>query len=248
MNGFVAQLGARQSVGFTRDVRACPLTHPVPYPGDDEHEGVKLLGLLEELGVGAQGTHLELPLTPEDVADAVSALGCCICRSGRPLVGIHPGAKAPARRWPPERYAAVADMLQTSLGAEIVLLWGPGEEPLTRVLRDAMVGEALISTRAMSVGGLAATISELDLLLCNDSGPAHVAEALGVRSVVLFGPGNLRRWGPLDRERHRVLYRRVPCSLCGYTTCPIDHRCLDGITVEEVVDAAREQLRHAARR
>src|SRR5439155_24155490 len=93
-----------------------------------------------------------------------------------------------------------------------------------------------------SLGALGAAIAHADALVCNDSGPAHVAYAVGTPTVTLFGPGNIGRWGPLDSRRHAVLYKGVACSPCPHRECPIDHRCLEWIGADEVVAAVRRVL------
>jgi ADP-heptose:LPS heptosyltransferase len=93
-----------------------------------------------------------------------------------------------------------------------------------------------------SLDELGAAIRRAAVLICNDSGPSHIAYALGTPSVTLFGPGNLPRWAPLDTELHTVLHKGVDCSPCMHRECPIDHRCLLWISVDEVVDAASSLL------
>jgi ADP-heptose:LPS heptosyltransferase len=105
-----------------------------------------------------------------------------------------------------------------------------------------MVTQPLNLTGATSLGGLAALISELDLFISNDTGPAHIADAVGTASVTIFGPADYRRWAPLDQERHRVVWHPVKCSPCGYWECPIDHRCLRWIHPNEVIDAGTRFL------
>lgn len=94
-----------------------------------------------------------------------------------------------------------------------------------------------------SLGGLAAVIRQLDLYIANDTGPSHLAEAVGTPSITLFGPADPRRWAPLDAERHPILRAQVACSPCGFVTCPIDHACLWRISAAQVV-ALAERLLH----
>jgi ADP-heptose:LPS heptosyltransferase len=89
-----------------------------------------------------------------------------------------------------------------------------------------------------SLGGLAALIARMRLFIGNDSGPAHLAEAVGTPSVTLFGPTDPRRWAPLDQRAHPIVREPVGCSPCAYSDCPIDHRCLRRITPDEVIARA----------
>jgi hypothetical protein len=169
-------------------------------------------------------------------------------RSARhPLIGIHAGAHAPARRWPAERFAVVADHLAQRFGAQIVLTGGPGEEEIAQAVAAGApcagrVAPALCVAGQTSLGGLAALIERLDLFIANDTGPAHLADALGTPSVTIFGPADHRRWAPLDQTRHPIVRRPVPCSPCRYTVCPIDHRCLHWVEPDAVIEVAEQLL------
>jgi ADP-heptose:LPS heptosyltransferase len=168
-------------------------------------------------------------------------------RARRPLIGIHAGAHAPARRWPAERFAVVADHLAQRFGAQIVLTGGPGEEEIAQAVAAGTplagrVAPALNVAGQTSLGGLAALIDRLDLFIANDTGPAHLADALGTPSVTIFGPADHRRWAPLDHTRHPIVRRPVPCSPCRYTVCPIDHRCLHWVEPDAVIEAAERVL------
>jgi ADP-heptose:LPS heptosyltransferase len=160
----------------------------------------------------------------------------------RPLIGIHAGAHAPARRWPAERFAVVADHLAQRFGAQIVLTGGPGEEEIAQAVAARMATPSLCVVGQTSLGGLAALIDRLDLFIANDTGPAHLADAVGTPSVTIFGPADHRRWAPLDQTRHPIVRRPVPCSPCRYTVCPIDHRCLYWVEPDAVIEATERLL------
>jgi ADP-heptose:LPS heptosyltransferase len=237
-NAFVAGLGARWSVGYVRPEAPCPLTVGVPHPGDDAHELLKQLDLLEAIGVPSKGTALELPLRSEDFDDLRGALGEDTIEDG-PIIAIHPGSKAPSRRWSPDRYAALADALADEYGARIVVTGGEAERPLAAYVASAMRHAAVNLAGNTSLGALGAFLSCADLFVGNDTGPSHLAVAVDCPSIMLFGPGNLRRWQPLDQTRHVVLSSSVDCSPCEHWECPIDHRCFESLSVERVRDAVR---------
>jgi len=215
------------------------LTVAVPYPsGAPEIE--RNLNVMRRLGCPDTGSALELPLLPQDLSEADRLLAPVATR--RPLIGLHPGASYPARRWAAERFAVVADRLSERHGATILLTGGPGEAALAAEVAARMRAPALNLARCTSLGGLAALIARLDLFISNDTGPAHFANALDVPSVTIFGPAEFSRWAPLDRERHIVVRHPVVCSPCPHRVCPIDHRCLHWITPDEVLAAAERQL------
>ncbi|HEY8477658.1 MAG TPA: glycosyltransferase family 9 protein [Chloroflexota bacterium] len=243
-NAFTLELGARATVGYyppsEEDSR---LTLGFPYP-DHLPEPLRHVRLMQLLGLPVDDARLELPLLPEDAEEVRRVPGLEPFLARRPVVGLHVGARPPARRWPVERFAALGETLARRHDASLVLLGGPGEERLVRDverrLRDRARVMALPGT--LSLGGLAALIARLDLFVGNDSGPAHMAVALDTPSVTVFGPADRRRWAPLDRQRHRVAYREVACSPCPHWECPIDHRCLRWVTVEQVLQLVEDLL------
>ena len=253
-------LGGRMTAGYYEGEPPPGLTFGAPYP-DNQPEVLRNVGLISLLGCPHRGLELEFPLFARDHAEAAALLrrlprpghvpeSCdpgddtrgTPRQAGRPLIGIHAGAHAPARRWPAERFAVVADHLAQRFGAQIVLTGGPGEEEIAQAVAKRMVAPALNVAGQTSLGGLAALIDRLDLFIANDTGPAHLADALGTPSVTIFGPADHRRWAPLDQTRHPIVRRPVPCSPCRYTVCPIDHRCLYWVEPDAVIAAAERLL------
>lgn len=239
-NGFVLDLGARLTAGYYEQHRPHGLMWALPYP-DTASEIERNLALVHGLGCPDRGAALEFPVGDEDQREAEDLLSGVRSFAGR-LVGIHPGARPSARRWPPERFARVADALAKSEGATIVLTGSPDEAPTVRSVIDRMQAPALNLAGQTTLGGLAAVIKQVDLLLSNDTGPAHLAEAVGTPTVRIFGPADPLRWAPLDAGNHRALYAAVPCSPCPYTDCPIDHRCITRIQPGAVTRAVQDLL------
>ena len=184
---------------------------------------------------------LEFPLFEKDYDEADALLRPFLQR-GKRIIGIHPGARPPARRWPAEYFALVADSLAQQFDAQVVLTGGPGEEQTVQAVIGAMCMPALSLVGKTSLGGLAALMKRFDLFISNDTGPAHIACAVDCRSITIFGPADVRRWAPLDRERHPIVRHPVACSPCGYWECPIDHRCLRWLSPDGVLTKAREMM------
>lgn len=241
-NPFALALGARATAGYYDGAPPPGLAPAAPYP-QDRPEVWRNLGLATLLGCPDRGTGLELTLLGEDHGEAETLLAS-LSGAEHILIGIHPGARAPSRHWPAARFAVVAGELARRHAARIVLIGGPGEEGIAAAVAGALETETVVLNLAgrTSLGGLAALIARLDLLIANDSGPAHLAEAVGTPTVRIFGPADLSRWGPLDRRRHAVVRHPVPCSPCAYWECPIDHRCLRSITPGDVLRAAERVL------
>lgn len=164
------------------------------------------------------------------------------------LVGVSPGAAFGASKmWEGRRYAAVADGLQERLGVQIVLIGAPWEAPLLDKVAGRILKACLnLSSENVGLRLLKALIERLDLLITTDSGPRHIAHALGRPAVVLMGPTD-----PALTSIHlgasRILRAaRVDCMPCHLPVCPIDHRCMDRITAQQVRDAALQILEGSA--
>lgn len=242
-NGFTLALGARLAAGYYEGARPAGLALAAPYPGD-EPEVLRNLGLARLLDCEECSPRLEFPLYRRDRDEAAALLR--EYGAHRPLIGLHPGARSPARRWPAGRFAAVADALADHYGAHIVLTGGPDEVDTVRAVAASMRTQPLMLAGRTSLGGLAAVLARLDLFVSNDTGPAHLAEAVGTPTITIFGPADARRWAPLDAARHPIVRVPVACSPCGHWECPIDHRCLRRITPEYVIAAAESILRTGA--
>ncbi|GBD16104.1 Lipopolysaccharide core heptosyltransferase RfaQ [bacterium HR26] len=238
-------LGGRITAGYYVGNPPPGLDLAFPYPSD-QPEILRNLGLARLLGCPDCGTALEFPLDENDRAEAAQLIEP-FQQPGQLCIGLHVGARAPARRWPAERFAAVGDALADRFGALIVLTGSWSELPLVEAVARMMACRPLVAAGKTSLGGLAALIARLDLFISNDTGPAHLAVAANTPSITIFGPADHLRWAPLDRERHRMIRQMVPCSPCAHWTCPIDHRCLRAIQPEQVIELAAHLLMMGAR-
>ena len=202
-NPLAVLLGARRTAGFYVPGSFRPDEELfVPYP-DEGHEIHRLLRLPEALGVPLRGDELELPLGPADREELARVAPDL---DGTAYACVHPGARLTDRRWPPERFAAVADAL-AARGLRVVLTGTEGERALTGAVVTAATAPVLDLTGATSLGGLGALVAGARLLVSNDTGVAHVAAALRVPSVIVVTASDPARWAPLDRMLHRVVLR-----------------------------------------
>jgi ADP-heptose:LPS heptosyltransferase len=233
-------LGARRIAGFfTPGAWAPPdLDAFLPYP-EHLHETDRHLALMELLGAPSAGRRLEFPVSDDDLAEAEEVRERHGVDSGYVLV--HPGATSASRRWPPERFAAVADGLARD-GLPIAVTGVRGEEEVTHGVVSAMGAPAADLCAATSLGGFAALLRGARLLVCSDTGAAHLAAAMGVPTVVVFLSGNPVRW---SHPGHRVARVEVGCNPCPHLECPIDFRCAGRLTPAGVLTEARAALRDA---
>lgn len=236
-NPFMLLLGARTTAGFVR--RGDPagrLDAALPVP-EGEHEVRRMLALTTFLGALACGEQTEFPLWPADYQAAQALLADL----PRPLVGLHADARDATRRWSPARFVAVGTALRHQFGGSIVILSEKEERTgsVAEQLRDAG-GVCVNLAGKTTIPVLGAAIARLAVFITNDTGPAHIAYALGVPTVTIAGGGNPEAYRPLAPGPFRFLTHDVPCRPCGYATCPIGSPCLESVTVQQVVDAARE--------
>lgn len=184
----------------------------------------------------AEAGPLRVALGAEAVARASALLP-----EGAPWVGFAPGAAWATKRWPAERFGAVAAALKAE-GCRVALLGGPMDGPLLDAFRAACPPDVDLSAESLPV--LAAALARCRAMVGNDSGLVHVAQAVGARAVALFGPTSVRRWGPRPpSEAVSLQLTCAPCSNHGTPTCPLGHHdCLQKLEVERVLAAARRAL------
>ncbi|MGH7410225.1 MAG: lipopolysaccharide heptosyltransferase II [Candidatus Methylomirabilis sp.] len=242
-----ALAGIPHRIGYATDGRWPLLTVGVCHPSRTSlHQADSYLELLRALRWDAWDRPTGVRLPPGSDLDAESLLAASGVRAGAPLFGINAGAAyGTAKRWPPERFAEAADVLADRLNATPILFGSPGEASLTVAIRHRMRGTAIDLGGRTSLTTFASLLGRCRFLLTNDTGAMHLAAALGVSCVALFGPTDPRITGPLG-PGHQVL--RVPpaCSPCRYRDCPIDHRCMRAIEMEQVVASAESLFNGSA--
>lgn len=168
--------------------------------------------------------------------------------SSGPVVLIHPGSRSSYRVWPAERFAAVCDRLQDEMGAQVVLVGGPQDTAVLAAIRARAKTHVLALADAPSLPQLAALASLSALFLCHDSGPMHVAAAVGTPVVALYGSQNAALFRPMG-EGHTLLQAPMPCTACvAPDRCTPDdsyrNLCVQRIDVEAVMRAIRAKLQH----
>lgn len=205
-NGLIAELRATQTLGFARpgDRR---LTHSLPIR-EGENEVVRWLRLVAELGAPADDPRMFFHVGPQHGAAARALLDQLPGGAG-PVIALHTGAKDPARRWPPDRFAVVANALIDAYDARIVLTGSAHERELTAAVQTRLQRPALDLAGHTDLGTFAALLRQIDLLLTNDTGASHLAAAMRTPSVVIFGPTRPEQFAPLDRQLHRVVDARA---------------------------------------
>jgi heptosyltransferase-2 len=263
-NAFEAALLARAArvpirLGYATDARGPLLTHPLDVPPwrAERHEVYYYLNIVAELEKRLDGgtrlpegePRLALNVSEKRRREARELLRAAGARAGeRPLVALCPGStNSRAKRWPAERYAALADLLIERAGADVALIGSRDEEDVSREVAGLMRHRPLVLTGRTELAEAVAVLSLTDVLVTNDTGPAHIAAALDRPTLVIFGPTIPTTTAPFSAAAE-IIRRPPDCAPCMLRDCPIDHRCMTAITPEEVFTRALVMLerRYAA--
>ena len=226
--------------GFYIAGQECPDPETYLVFNDREHEVRRHLRLMELLGASPCGEELEFPVTDEDEARLAKTTELDHLFQSD-YVCIHAGAKMATRRWPADRFAAVADAL-AERGHFVVLTGSEPERPLVQQVCDQLRRGHLNLCGRTDLGMLAALLQRARLVVTNDTGVSHLAAALRTPSVILFLGSDRARWSPSDRRQHRVVATEVPCQPCEHETCPIGFVCANPIAPERVLRSALDLL------
>ena len=234
-----------ERAGYPTDGRRFLLTLPVPLTPAilERHEVEYYLCLLDGLGIPRPvPVSLKLGVTNQERETMVTRLASLGIERGAPIVAINPGATyGSAKRWYPDRFAAVADALSAEWGARVVVVGSAAEAPLAGEIEAATRNPPVNLAGKTTVRELMALLSLSSFLVTNDSGPMHIGAALGVPLVAIFGPTDWRRTSPWS-ERAKVVRVEIDCSPCRLRVCDRGHECMLGVTPGMVVDAAKALL------
>jgi heptosyltransferase-2 len=240
-------------IGYATDGRSPLLTHPLPLPRwrEQRHEVFYYLNLvagLERVLYGASDIEEREPQFDLNVSEARRAqarefLSSKGVRMDRPLVALCPGStNSRAKRWPIEGYATLADRFIVEMDAEVLLIGSPDEIDVSREVAERMHRQPVFLTGQTDLAQVVAVLSLADILITNDTGPAHIAAALNRPTLVIFGPTDPRTTRPFSSVAEIV--RRPPdCAPCMLRDCPIDHRCMTTITPDEVFTRASAMMK-----
>lgn len=223
-NPFVALLGARRTAGFYLPGQYCPdaeLCAPYPGTGRELH---RLLALTDFLGVPRAGEQLEFPLTERDRLEVEATYATEQLAEGE-YACFAPGAAETVRQWEPDRFAHVADALAED-GLRVVIVGSGADREAAGAMKAAMRQPALDLTGRMSLGGTAAVLADAAVVVTNDSGAAHLADAVGAPSVTVYLGTGAERWAPLNEELHRVVHRPLADPLEPFGGREVEDCCL----------------------
>ncbi len=239
-------------IGYARDGRSPLLTHACRIDPEvrQVHQIYYYLNMLAAVGLLPPALWRNTDYRPSiavgvretDRAEAREKLRGEGILPGQLVVGLNPGAYyGSAKRWLSERYAAVADKLAAAFHARIVIFGSANERILADEVAARMTQPPIILAGQTSLGQFMGLLCQCSLLITNDSGPMHLAAALDVPQLAIFGSTSEVATGPVNC-RAEVIKEPVECNPCFLRECPIDFRCMTGITVDRVLNAAAKKL------
>ncbi|MEJ7848532.1 MAG: lipopolysaccharide heptosyltransferase II [Pyrinomonadaceae bacterium] len=239
-------------IGYNKDLRGLLLTDPLAVPEwkNKRHEVFYYLNLVAEVEKRILGTDTVLHSEPEttlEISDerkrkARSILASAGINLSKTVVALGVGStNSRAKRWPARHYAELNDRLQSELSASVFLAGSQDEIEISAEVSNLSQRKPHILTGSTDIAQAAAILSEVDLLISNDMGLAHLAPAVGTKTLVIFGPTNPETTRPFSRNA-AIILEPVECSPCMLRDCPIDHRCMTRISVDEVFKMAVQSL------
>lgn len=254
-SAFVAMLARiPHRVGYARDGRGWLLTDKLhPPKRDGEFVPAPVLAyyvaIAERLGCRVRDTKLRLATTSEQERAGENLIRHYGLDDGRPYAIINPGAAfGAAKCWPAERFAELCDRLREELALTCVLVGAPNEVPLMReIARRAASQPICCDAPTTTLGSLKPLVRGSSLMVCNDTGPRHYAAAYDIPTVTIFGPTH-QAWTDTDYAGEIKIQIPVECGPCQLPTCPLDRRCMTGVSTDRVMSATRELLTRSGSR
>lgn len=233
-------VGARRTIGFSRkhlrESMARFFYSIRVDPGGARHVVHKNLSLLRPIGIRTDLIEFPIAVRRTPLSGSIDAQF-----GGEGYAVLNTGAAWPNKRWPPERFGALAAGIRDRIGFRSLVLWGPGEEGAASAAVAASAGAALLAP-ATTITDIVAVMATARLVVSGDTGPLHIAAAVGAPIVGVFGPTNPRRNGPW-RPEDTVVSRFEQCSCAYERRCHMPSRCIDDISVDDVVAAAERRVK-----
>jgi heptosyltransferase-2 len=242
--------GVPRRYGYATDGRSLLMSDPIAAPDRRTlvHQVRYYWDLLKPLGLTGDPPAPELVVFPEEEQAMAGRFAQGGLTATDVVVGINPGSTyGGAKRWLPERYAEVTERLCRTIRESreqqvgVVIFGAKGEERLGHEIAARLPSRSLVLSGATTIRELMAAVKRCAMLLTNDTGPMHIASAFQVPVVAIFGPTDWRTTSPFG-SAHVIVRQPVDCAPCLLRECPIDHRCMTRVSVDQVYEAATKQV------
>ena len=242
--------GVPRRYGYATDGRSLLLSDPIAVPDRRTlvHQVRYYWDLLRPLGLTGDPPTPELVVFPEEEQAMAGRFAQGGLTATDVVIGINPGSTyGGAKRWLPERFAEVTERLCRTIcesreqQVSVVIFGAKGEERLGHEIAARLPSRSLVLSGATTIRELMAAVKRCAMLLTNDTGPMHIASAFQVPVVAIFGPTDWRTTSPFG-SAHAIVRQPVDCAPCLLRECPIDHRCMTRVSVDQVYEAATKQV------
>jgi heptosyltransferase III len=193
---------------------------------------------LQPLGINSGYISPKIYLNETDLFFAYKFIKSLDIRSDRKIIFLAPNSPRSSRRWKPEYYISTGRVLIEKYNSKILLTWGPGEEEYTKAILNGIGSDAEMIPKT-SLTEMAAIFSKGYLIITNEGGAKHIANAVGLRSITIYGPTNPYVWNDIDMNKNPAVRADVPCIQCEKRVCPLEHHvCMEKVYPEIILKIA----------
>ncbi|MDP2830707.1 MAG: lipopolysaccharide heptosyltransferase II [Candidatus Omnitrophota bacterium] len=237
--------GIKQRIGHCTKKRAFLLTKGIVPPKKDSlHRIDYYLNVIEKAGLRVEDRYLDFSFTPEDEEQVDNFFKKNLLKTRDFIVAINPGGNWMPKRWPPDYWAQLADKLISEISAKVIITGSISDLLLAGKIKDAMKQAPLIACGVFNIKQLGALAAKVGLFISSDTGPLHIANAVGAKKIIaIFGPTAQRITGPYPSVNVVILQKDIGCRIpCYKVNCP-DNRCMQVITPDDVLAQVKKITR-----
>ena len=232
---------ASYCLGYNIYKRGFLLDRAVPLPKGELHATQIFLNLLEELGIPVHSNQPEIFITDNEEEETENLLKKYAINKHDFVIGLHPGANFSSQRLSEKKWALLCDSIQEKFGKKVVICGGPKDLQVIKSIHEQALKPVIAIDELPDLRATIALIGHCDILLCNNSGPLHIAEALGTPTLSWMGPTIPYRWYPIG-PLHQVIRKEVDCAPCNRGVCK-HHTCETLITVDDLEEALKNLIK-----
>ncbi|MFH1641254.1 MAG: lipopolysaccharide heptosyltransferase II [Candidatus Omnitrophota bacterium] len=237
--------GIPERIGYFTKKRGFLLTRKIIAPSMEAmHRIDYYLNIIEKAGLKLEDRYLEFFISDQDRNFVDNLLARNSVNKKDFLVAINPGSNWPPKRWPEYRWAELADKLIGEFNARVIITGSPKDVALAKAISDSMKEKPILVCGIFNLKQFAALCTRIDLLVTADTGPLHIANAIGAKKIIaLFGPTSAELTGPYPRKNAFILSKDVGCKIPCYKVYCKDNRCMKAITTEDVMDEIKKLVK-----
>lgn len=234
--------GIRERIGYPTKQRGGLLTKIVEEPDEDLHKVEYFLNIARAAGIEPKDTSYEFFIKDSDRRSTREFLKKEGVTDQDFVVVLCPAGNWGPKRWPRENFARLADELSEKFDAKIVLSAGPNDTALVQDIKSVMAASPVAAAGKTDLHQLGALLERANLVIANDTGPMHMAVAVGTKTIALFGPTSAALTGPYGKGDYRVISKNTECEVPCYDMDCSDNRCMAAITVEDVLNEVSQMV------